>query len=158
MAYYKNSAQSLHNLLKYTMKICISFWSRLQGLYTLATKFKKNSCSKYQTVNSFLQFIIKTPIQKTAIWITLFANTKFYISLLYPSFVQNSKSGFLILNIRCQISDSDILCSFHIRGSIYQGNIYFLRVAILSFPPSNVGEKKYCISLQSSKSLCMSKN
>ena len=123
------------------MKICISFWSQLQGLYTSATNFKKNSCSKYQTVNSFLQFIIKTPVQKTAIWITLFAIIKFYISLLYPSFVQNSKSGFLILNIRCQIPDNDILCSFHIRGSIYQGNLCFLRVATLWFPQSNVGEK-----------------
>ena len=49
---------------------------------------------------------------------------------------------------------------FHIKGSIYQGKTDFFTVTItqlLSFPHTKM-RKKYCISLPSSKFLCMPKN
>ena len=58
----KNSPHLMHTPLKYTIKNCLSFWSKLQSSYKLARIYKKYNNLLSQTVNSFLQFNIKTPI------------------------------------------------------------------------------------------------
>ena len=110
-----------------------------------------------QTVTSFIQFNKKNTyiFQKTTIFIILLPKLKMHISLLYSWSIQTIRSWFLILVIKHNLPYGYTSISFQIREWIHQGETSFLMVTITFTSSTQNRRKKYGISTQSSKPLCV---
>ena len=110
-----------------------------------------------QTVTSFIQFNKKNTyiFQKTTIFIILLPKLKMHISLLYSWSIQTMRSCFLILVIKHNLPYGYTSISFQIREWIHQGETSFIMVTITFTSSAQNRRKKYGISTQSSKPLCV---
>lgn len=113
-----------------------------------------------QTLTSFIQFNKKNTyiFQKTTIFIILLPKWKMHISLLYSWSMQTIRSWFLILVIKHNLPYGYTSISFQIREWIHQGETFFFMVTITFTSSTQNRRKKYGISTQSSKPLCVCKN
>ena len=95
--------------------------------------------------------------QNTNTCMVLVSNLKTYLSLIYSWSIQTSRSGFLILIIKCQFPYGDTSALFQIIGRIYKRNFYFLMVTITFISSIQNRKKEYCISMQPSRTFCVCK-